>query len=129
MSAFNRLPHFTRSPPGLEHRLWRRLPAVLLWGSVLPLLGIGIGHLQAPGASSSEPFDAALLQWDYTMLGLLSLHWTVVLTLAIGCFIVRVMKGPAYVADAYALPTIETDGRTTVQPGSQTQARRDGPGR
>jgi len=27
-----------------------------------------------------------------------------VLTLGLGCFIVRVMKGPAYVADAYPMP-------------------------
>jgi hypothetical protein len=29
------------------------------------------------------------------------LLWTLVLTLAIGCAIVMLMKGPAYVADAY----------------------------
>jgi len=39
------------------------------------------------------------------MLGVIALHWTLVLTLGLGCFIVRVMKGPAYVADAYAMPT------------------------
>jgi len=32
------------------------------------------------------------------------LHWTVVFTVAIGAFIVFVMKGPAYVADRYELP-------------------------
>ena len=32
------------------------------------------------------------------------LHWSLVLTLALACFIVRVMKVPAYVADANALP-------------------------
>jgi hypothetical protein len=42
--------------------------------------------------------------FDYTMIGLVSFHWTLVATVAIGCFIVRVMKGPAYVADAYRLP-------------------------
>jgi hypothetical protein len=29
--------------------------------------------------------------------------WTAVLTIAIGCFVVVVMKGPAYVADRYPL--------------------------
>ena len=37
------------------------------------------------------------------MVGLVILHWSLVLTLAIGCVIVMVMKGPAYVADAYAM--------------------------
>jgi hypothetical protein len=38
---------------------------------------------------------------------LVILHWTVVLTVGIGAFIVMVMKGPAYVADAY--PLVESD--------------------
>ena len=37
------------------------------------------------------------------MVGLVVLHWTLVLTLSIGCVIVMLMKGPAYVADAYPL--------------------------
>jgi hypothetical protein len=37
------------------------------------------------------------------MVGLVILHWALVLTLAIGCVIVMLMKGPAYVADAYAM--------------------------
>ena len=40
------------------------------------------------------------------MWGVVALHWMLVLTLAIGCFIVRVMKGPASVADAYPLPEL-----------------------
>jgi hypothetical protein len=42
------------------------------------------------------------------------LHWTLVLTLALGCFIVRVMKGPAYVADAYAMP--DDEGASITRP-------------
>jgi hypothetical protein len=36
--------------------------------------------------------------------GVVVLHGSLVLTLGLPCFIVRVMKGPADVADAYALP-------------------------
>jgi hypothetical protein len=50
-------------------------------------------------------------------LSVLSLHWTVVLTVAIACFIVVVAKGPAYVADAYPLPD---DGRD--EPKAETRA-------
>jgi hypothetical protein len=113
MNAFNRLPGFTQTPPGLEHAIWRRLPAVLLWGTLLPLVLAGLGHLFADEGSATAA-DGALLRWDFTMLGLVVLHWTVVFTLGLGCFIVRVMKGPAYVADPYPLP----------QPGvDQVQAR------
>jgi hypothetical protein len=102
MNLFHKLPGFTRSAPGVEHRLWRRLPAILLWGTLLPLLLAGLNHALSPARPGAS--DAALLQWDFTMWGVVALHWTLVLTLGPGCFIVRVMKGPAYVADAYPLP-------------------------
>ena len=104
MTLFNRLPGFTPTPHGLEHRLWRRLPALTLWGTLLPLLLVGLNHLLAPETPASAAYDGAVLRWDFMMLGVVVLHWTLVLTLGIGCFIVRVMKGPAYVADAYPLP-------------------------
>jgi len=40
----------------------------------------------------------------YGLLGWLLLHWSLWIAVATGCFVVRVMKGPAYVADAYPLP-------------------------
>ena len=101
MNLFNKLPGFVRSAPGWEQRIWRRLPAILLWGTLLPLLLAGVNRALAPAALGGE---SAWLLWDYRMIGVVVLHWTLVLTLALGCFIVRVMKGPAYVADAYPLP-------------------------
>ena len=38
---------------------------------------------------------------DYVVGGVIVFHWTMVLTLGIGCVIVIVMKGPGYVADGY----------------------------
>jgi heme/copper-type cytochrome/quinol oxidase subunit 2 len=76
-------------------------PAV---GTLLPLLLAGVNHALAPVAPASGAGNRALLLWDYMLIGIVALHWTLVLTVAIGCFIVRVMKGPAYVADAYPLP-------------------------
>jgi hypothetical protein len=104
MNAFNKLPGFTRSTPGWEQRIWQRLPATLLWGTLLPLGLAGLNRAFAPAAASGAGASATLL-WDYTMFGVVVLHWTLVLTLALGCFIVRVMKGPAYVADPYPLPS------------------------
>jgi hypothetical protein len=104
VSPFQRLPGFVRSAPGLEHRLWRRLPALLLWGTLLPALLVGLNHLLAPDPGAGGSLDAAVLRWDFVLLGLVTLHWTLLLTVAIACFIVRVMKGPAYVADGYPLP-------------------------
>jgi hypothetical protein len=104
MNLFNKLPGFVPSAPGLEHRIWRRLPAILLWGTLLPLVLAGVNHTLTPAVAEFGASNSALLLWDYQMFGVVVLHWTLVLTLAIGCFIVRVMKGPAYVADAYPMP-------------------------
>jgi hypothetical protein len=114
MNLFNKLPGFVRSAPGLEQRIWRRLPAILLWGTLLPLLLAGANYALAPAAATPGSADRALLLWEYTMWGVVVLHWTLVLTLALGCFIVRVMKGPAYVADAYSMP--EESGASMTRP-------------
>ena len=54
---------------------------------------------------------------DIYVTGVVVFHWTVVFTAAIGAFIVYVMKGPAYVADAYALVDADKpagEGRPTT---------------
>ncbi len=104
MNLFNKLPGFERTAPGLEYRIWRRLPAIWLWGTLLPLALAGLNHLWAPAVAELGASHRELLLWDYAMIGVVVLHWTLVLTVALGCFIVRVMKGPAYVADAYPFP-------------------------
>jgi len=115
MNLFNKLPGFVRSAPGWEQRIWQRLPAILLWGTLLPLMLAGVNHALAPAAAESGASNGALLLWDYTMFGAVVLHWTLVLTVALGCFIVRVMKGPAYVADAYPLPQQPDVGSDVAQ--------------
>jgi hypothetical protein len=102
---FNKLPGPPSSSAGLEHKVWRKLPAIFAWGTLLPLL-LALANRFFSGASSmpKRNLENGLLLFDYTMIGLVSFHWTMVFTVAIGCLIVRVMKGPAYVADAYPLP-------------------------
>jgi len=103
MTWLNRLPGFTQSAPGLEWSIWKRLPAILLWGTALPLAVVAFAWPAAPGLSTSAE-DRDLLLMVYQIIGLVVLHWTLVLTLAIGCAIVIVMKGPAFVADPYPPP-------------------------
>ncbi|MDZ7589654.1 MAG: hypothetical protein U5L05_02975 [Rubrivivax sp.] len=90
----------------------RRLPATKLWGTLLPLGLAALNRALAPAAAECSAAAAALLLWDYTMFGVVVLHWIVVLTPELGYFTVRVMKGQAYVADAYPLPT-DTDQTLT----------------
>lgn len=103
MNWFNRLPVQRRAAAGLEWQLWRRLPAILAWGTALPGLLAAALWWSAPEltATAAERGAQTLL---YALVGVVVLHWTLVFTLAIGCAVVMVMKGPAYVADAYPPP-------------------------
>jgi len=103
MPLFQKLPGFQRAAPGLEQRIWRRLPGLLFWGTALPLL-TWLGLWLATGTGVGGAAERALGVWMYGLLGFIMLHWSLWIALALGCFIVRVMKGPAYVADAYPLP-------------------------
>lgn len=99
--ALKRVPGFQRSPHGLEWAIWRRLPAVLAWGTVVPLAITVLLWIMAPTAPTVAAGDSGLWLVIYQLIGLVVLHWTLVLTVAIGCAIVMLMKGPDYVADAY----------------------------
>lgn len=90
------------SAPGLERNVWRRLPAVLFWGSALPVLAAAVAHRAAP-VPRDDALEKALLLFDYTMAGTVLLHWTLVAVVAIACRIVMVMKGPVRMADPLPL--------------------------
>lgn len=107
MSLFNRLPGFTRSPPGVERAVLRALPTALWSGTLLLCLPSLAIHAWAWLADSAEPFRQ-LMMVDIYSLSAIILHWTVLFTVAIAAFIVMMMKGPAYVADAYPLDDRET---------------------
>ena len=66
--------------------------------------------------------NASLMLFDYTMTGAVVLHWTLVLTVALACVIVRVMKGPAYVVDAYPLP--DHKGASMTRPWAMSASMR-----
>lgn len=94
-----RLPGSKRCPSGLEWTLLRKLPTILIVGLVCiasfmllaksGVLGLGLKQME---------------QAYYVGIGLIFLHCQIVLTGGLVCFIVMVMKGHAYVADAYPLP-------------------------
>ena len=80
---WRRLPGSRTEPAGLERKVLARL---FWWGD--------------------ESYETArsLQMVDIWVISAVLLHWTVLATVAIYCFIVFVMKGPAYVADRYELP-------------------------
>ena len=99
MNWFKKLSH-SRTASGLEWTLWRRLPLIAVVGTLLPLAGLALVYLLAN--SQPDPAEARWLQMlNYVVGGVIVFHWSMVATVAIGCLIVMVMKGPGYVADGY----------------------------
>ena len=56
---------------------------------------------------------------NYFVWALLIFHWTMVITVGIGCVIVMIMKGPGYHADSY--PVSHSD-RPRATPESDDEA-------
>jgi hypothetical protein len=102
MNWIDRLPRSSKTPPGQERQVLRLLPGLLLMGTVLlglPSLGARLFPWDAPEAEVA----ALVLRIDILAVGAVFVHWTAGLTVAIGALVVVIMKGPAYVADAYPL--------------------------
>ena len=99
---FTKLPGSLRAASGLEWKIARRLPVLLLAGTVIPLAVAGWAWWFEPaGASAAEHRET--VRWLYMAVGAVILHWTLMSVLAIGCLIVIVMKGPGYVADRFPI--------------------------
>ena len=108
MNLFTRL-HGRREPPGLEWQILRKLPKVTLAGLMIPVaLAILVRIVPPePGVNIAKHIRSV----DIFAIATAITFFTAVFTVAIGCIIVYIMKGPAYVADAY--PLQHSDRRAT----------------
>lgn len=94
--------HNQHHPAGLEWIILKMLPKILAGGIFIPLflsISVRLFPFERPAA------EIAKLHIGIDILSI-SLFFSVisaVITVAIGCIIVVLMKGPAYVADAYDL--------------------------
>ena len=100
MNWLRKLPGFQQTPYGLEWRILRLMPSVGLAGTVLPALASLAARFLMTGDNVAE-LARRIQLLDFLMIGLVIFIWTLVLTVSIGCVIVWLMKGPAYVADGY----------------------------
>lgn len=107
MSFLKKLPGFVKSPPGLERQVLRCMPRVLLGGALALCLPSLVARLVA-WTDAQAAIASYIDQIDMLALGMFLLHCNVVITVTIYAIIVRVMKGPAYVADAYPLPDADS---------------------
>jgi len=99
VNYFNKLPGFARSPSGLEWILLKKIPLIFLVSAAIPCTIILNLYL------SNKFLNAEQLKVIYQCLGILFSLWFFIGATAIGCVVIIVMKGPAYVADPYELPT------------------------
>ncbi len=76
------------------------MPTVCVAGTLLPALMSFAARFLITDGSAAELARRVQL-FDYVMIGLVISIWTLVLIVSIGCVIVWLMKGPAYVADGY----------------------------
>jgi hypothetical protein len=102
MNWFNTLPGSKTARPGIESYLLRRMPRYFVLATLLPVLAAMLARFFPSGESAAD-IAASLKLVDIVAFGVIVLNWTLLLTLSIACYILRVMKGPAYVADAYPL--------------------------
>ena len=115
MAWLNKLPNSIRSASGMEWTLWRKLPLIFLVGTVLPLAaGVALHWFTDEG-------NTAAMRWlqtmDYVVVGVVIFHWTAVVTVAIGCIVVMLMKGPGYVADPLEVSHSDKPRKTDQRDG------------
>jgi hypothetical protein len=106
MDRFFRKLHEHHCPPGLERAIWRRLP-LAAFGSIFLPICLSVAMRVLPPEGTAEAVEKATKTVDFFALGLAVTLLTGVFTVAIGCVVVMIMKGPAYVADAYDLNAAE----------------------
>jgi len=113
MKLFTRL-HGRRVPPGLEREILRKLPHITLVGLLIPVaLAIFVRVLPVqPGVDVAKHVKTV----DIFAIAAAIAFLTAVLTIAIGCVVVYIMKGPAYVADAYPL---QHSDRPATEPAAE----------
>lgn len=99
---FHKLKTHPKTPPGLERKILRHIPQVFIFG----LLGLSLPALLArlfPIAGSVSEVQRWIGTVDIYVISLIVFYCTAIFTVGFGAFIVMIMKGPAYVADAYPL--------------------------
>ena len=94
--------HNQHHPAGLEWTILKTLPKILFGGIIIPLFMSVFTRLFPVDGSTAE-IAKHQISIDILSISLFFAVVTAVFTVAIGCITVVLMKGPAYVADAYEL--------------------------
>jgi hypothetical protein len=96
MSRFlNKLPGHQTYEPGLEQKVLRELPQAVIMGVLAIALPSVLARFLLPDRAQ-QMIDILVFATEIFFLGM-------VMTVAFAAFIIKLSKGPAYVADAYPL--------------------------
>ena len=98
MNYFNKLPGFIKTPSGFEWVLLKKIPLIFAISGLIPCAVMLKLYL------TNDTLNPEQLKIIYQCLGILFSVWVFVGAVTIGCVVVIIMKGPAYVADPYELP-------------------------
>jgi polyferredoxin len=96
--------HNHRYPPGLERKILLKIPKYLLGSIIIPLFMVIFVRLPPVESLFTSTAEEALklhTTIDFLSIAIFVAVLPVILALFIGCIIVILMKGPAYIADAY----------------------------
>jgi hypothetical protein len=86
------------------------LPLVAVAGTAVPASCLLAVRLAAASANNDAAAKFATT-FEIALASAAILYWTIVFTVVLGCVIVMIAKGPAYVADAYPLPDADAPKR------------------
>lgn len=90
-----KLPGYQTYEPGLERKILREIPQITMMGMLaIALPSVLARFLLTPKAQ--QMIDILVFATEIFFLGM-------VMTVAFAAFIIKLSKGPAYVADAYPL--------------------------
>lgn len=105
MRLLTRLPGFAPTQPGFERTVLRAIPFALAGGlAILLFPSMLMRLLSSPDAIALQEL---ISKTDIYTVGAILCYCYLMVAIAIGAIIVALMKGPAYVADAY--PLIDAD--------------------
>jgi len=91
-----------RYVPGLEWVILKKLPKYLLAGTLIPaLMSLFVRFYPLQGLT--DDVVKQQMSIDILSIAIVLTVWTAIFTIAIGCVVVWIMKGPTYVADSYEL--------------------------
>jgi len=102
--------HNHRYPPGLEREILRKVPKYFLASILIPLfmvIFVRFSLIENLFTSTLEEVAKLHTTIDYLAIAIFVSVLPIIVTVTIGCIIVILMKGPAYVADAYDVDDAE----------------------